>query len=176
MKLTEKQQVFDKFLIGETSILVSTTVIEVGIDAPDATVVIIENAERFGLSQLHQLRGRVGRSDLQSYCVLLHDKEYSNISKQRINVMKNTNDGFIIAEEDLKLRGGGEINGTKQSGLKKYKTFESKSTEDQEIINDYIITANKLAKNIISIGTVELYKDCLEIFAPDFKPDITSSF
>ena len=97
-------------------ILVSTTVVEVGVDVPNATLMLIENAERFGLSQLHQLRGRVGRNDLQSYCIL-HTSTKSQETKERLNIMTQTNDGFVIAEKDLQLRGPGEFLGTRQSGL-----------------------------------------------------------
>jgi ATP-dependent DNA helicase RecG len=97
-------------------ILVSTTVIEVGVDVPNATVMVIENAERFGLAQLHQLRGRVGRGGGKSYCYLMADK-LSDVGKQRLGIMTQTNDGFIIAEQDLRLRGPGEFLGTRQSGL-----------------------------------------------------------
>jgi len=97
-------------------ILVATTVIEVGVDVPDATVIIIENAENFGLSQLHQLRGRVGRSDKKSYCILLYGKKYGKMAQERLKIMRKSNDGFFIAEEDLKLRGSGELLGVRQSG------------------------------------------------------------
>ncbi len=112
----EKEENMQKFKNGEYDILVSTTVIEVGVDVPEATVMIIENAERFGLSQLHQLRGRVGRSDKQSYCILASDSKTPE-TKARLNVMTQTNDGFVIAEKDLQLRGPGEFMGTRQSGL-----------------------------------------------------------
>ena len=116
LKNDEKDDVMNKFKNKEYDILVSTTVVEVGVDVPNATVIIIENAERFGLSQLHQLRGRVGRSDLQSYCVLSSSTK-SMETKARLNIMTQTNDVFVIAEKDLQLRGPGEFLGTRQSGL-----------------------------------------------------------
>ena len=106
----------DAFKRGETQILVSTTVIEVGVDVPNASVMVIEQAERFGLSQLHQLRGRVGRGAEQSYCILVTEK-MGDIARERIRTMTESTDGFHIAEMDLKLRGPGEFFGTKQSGL-----------------------------------------------------------
>ena len=106
-----------RFASGETQILVSTTVIEVGVDVPNATVMVIENAERFGLSQLHQLRGRVGRGGNQSYCLLVTDYKLSEDTRKRMEIMTSSNDGFVIAEADLKLRGPGDIEGTKQSGI-----------------------------------------------------------
>lgn len=116
LKNDEKEEVMQKFKNKEYDILVSTTVVEVGVDVPNATVIVIENAERFGLSQLHQLRGRVGRSDLQSYCILSSSTR-SQETKARLNIMTQTNDGFVIAEKDLQLRGPGEFLGTRQSGL-----------------------------------------------------------
>ena len=116
LKNDEKDDVMNKFKNKEYDILVSTTVVEVGVDVPNATVIVIENAERFGLSQLHQLRGRVGRSDLQSYCILSSNTR-SQETKARLNIMTQTNDGFVIAEKDLQLRGPGEFLGTRQSGL-----------------------------------------------------------
>ncbi|MBI3755733.1 MAG: ATP-dependent DNA helicase RecG, partial [Deltaproteobacteria bacterium] len=117
MKAEEKENIMKYFKEKEVDILVSTTVIEVGIDVPNATVMAIEHAERFGLSQLHQLRGRVGRGEHDSYCFLLVGKIGSLDSYQRLKVMENTNDGFKIAEEDLKIRGPGDFLGTRQSGL-----------------------------------------------------------
>ena len=105
-----------RFKDGETDILICTVVIEVGVDVPNATVMVIENAEFFGLSQLHQLRGRVGRGSAQSYCVLVSDAKNEK-AEQRLAVMCETNDGFLIAEEDLKLRGPGDFFGNRQSGL-----------------------------------------------------------
>ena len=105
------------FAEGKTQILVATTVIEVGVNVPNASVMIIENAERFGLSQLHQLRGRVGRGAEQSYCILLTGLELSKDTRKRMNIMVETNDGFRIAEADMQLRGPGDLEGTQQSGL-----------------------------------------------------------
>lgn len=117
MKAADKDFQMQRFASGETQILVATTVIEVGVNVPNATVMIIQNAERFGLSQLHQLRGRVGRGGDQSYCLLLTDMEMSTDTRKRMNIMVETNDGFRIAEEDLHLRGAGDIDGTQQSGI-----------------------------------------------------------
>lgn len=117
MKSADKDYEMKRFFRHETQIMVATTVIEVGVNVPNASVMIIENAERFGLSQLHQLRGRVGRGADQSFCILLTGKKLSEQSKQRIAVMCKTNDGFAIAEEDLRLRGPGDIEGTQQSGI-----------------------------------------------------------
>ena len=116
LKNSEKDEVMEKFKNKEFDILVSTTVVEVGVDVPNATVIVIENAERFGLSQLHQLRGRVGRSDLQSYCILSSNTK-SQDTRARLDIMCQTNDGFVIAEKDLQIRGPGEFLGTRQSGL-----------------------------------------------------------
>ena len=116
LKNDEKDKVMEDFKNKEYDILVSTTVVEVGVDVPNATVMVIENAERFGLSQLHQLRGRVGRNQLQSYCVLVSTTR-SQETRERLNIMTQTNDGFVIAEKDLQLRGPGEFLGTRQSGL-----------------------------------------------------------
>lgn len=115
MKSAEKARIMDSFAKGDIDILVSTTVIEVGIDVPNATVIMIENAERFGLAQLHQLRGRVGRGDAQSYCILIasDNKEHS---KERLQILLKSNDGFYIANEDLRLRGPGDLLGVRQSG------------------------------------------------------------
>src|SRR6185312_1283665 len=120
----DKDRVMAAFASGELSILVSTTVIEVGVDVPNASIMIIEHAERFGLAQLHQLRGRVGRGAAQSSCILLYRKPLSEAAQTRLNVMKSTEDGFVIAEEDLKLRGGGEVLGTWQSGLPEFRVAQ----------------------------------------------------
>ena len=117
MKSAEKEAEMQRFVSGETQIMVATTVIEVGVNVPNASVMVIENAERFGLSQLHQLRGRVGRGADQSFCILITDYELTENTRRRIAIMTETNDGFVIAEEDLKLRGPGDIDGTQQSGI-----------------------------------------------------------
>jgi ATP-dependent DNA helicase RecG len=117
MKQKEKDAEMEKFLKKETQILVATTVIEVGVDIPNASVMVIENAERFGLSQLHQLRGRVGRGSDQSYCILMTSFKLTSDAKKRIDTMVSTTDGFIIAETDLQLRGPGDLEGTQQSGI-----------------------------------------------------------
>ena len=106
----------EEFRSGKLNILVATSVVEVGVDVPNATCMVIEHADRFGLSALHQLRGRVGRGDLQAYCFLIYGKKITEDGRARLTVMKETNDGFIIAEEDLRLRGPGDIGGVEQSG------------------------------------------------------------
>jgi ATP-dependent DNA helicase RecG len=121
LKNEQKETVLKKFLDKKIKILVSTTVIEVGIDFPNANVIVIENSNKFGLSQLHQLRGRVGRGNMQATCILLYKKNLSENAKKRINILKSTNDGFKIADEDMKLRGFGDILGYKQSGIKEFK-------------------------------------------------------
>ena len=117
MPQKDKDLEMGRFVRGETNILVATTVIEVGVDVPNASVMVIENAERFGLSQLHQLRGRVGRGADQSYCVLMSGDKLSNDARTRLSTMVGTTDGFRIAEVDLQLRGPGDLMGTQQSGL-----------------------------------------------------------
>jgi ATP-dependent DNA helicase RecG len=116
MKPEQKDENMRRFAKGETQIMVSTTVIEVGVDVPNASVMVIESAEKFGLSQLHQLRGRVGRGSEKSYCILLSSNKLSKDAKERLKIMTDTNDGFKIAEKDMELRGPGEIDGTRQSG------------------------------------------------------------
>ena len=132
-----------KFIENDYSILVATTVVEVGIDVKNATTLIIEHAERFGLAQLHQLRGRVGRSNIQSTCVLLYKENLGVNAKKRIKTMKESNDGFKIAEKDLLIRGPGELLGKKQSGLPTFLiadlTFDSDLLNEVRKIVDFIV-------------------------------------
>jgi ATP-dependent DNA helicase RecG len=121
MKAGEKEDVMRRFVAGEIQILVSTTVIEVGVDVPNASVMVVEHAERFGLSQLHQLRGRVGRGADKSYCLLLTSDRKTTVANERLGIMARTGDGFIIAEKDLELRGPGELLGTRQSGVPEFR-------------------------------------------------------
>jgi ATP-dependent DNA helicase RecG len=145
MKNRDKEYEMNRFIKGETQIMVSTTVIEVGVNVPNASVMIIESSERFGLSQLHQLRGRVGRGNNQSYCILMTGNKLSTDSKLRINTMVKTNNGFEIADVDLKLRGPGNIMGTQQSGVLNLKIADLIND------NDLLILARESAKEILEI-------------------------
>ena len=128
--IDEKENILNKFQKNEFKILVSTTIIEVGIDFPNANVIIIENANKFGLSQLHQLRGRVGRGEKSATCILMFKSNLSDNAKKRINILKNSNDGFLISEEDMKIRGFGDILGFKQSGIKNFKLADPIHNKD----------------------------------------------
>jgi ATP-dependent DNA helicase RecG len=144
MKSADKELVMNGFYCGEIKVLVATTVIEVGVNVPNATVMIIENAERFGLAQLHQLRGRIGRGESQSYCILLSDNKNTE-TQERLTIMTKTNDGFVLAEEDLKMRGPGQFFGTKQHGLPDLKIAD--------IINDIsvLLEARQAAEQTLAI-------------------------
>ena len=147
-----------QFVSGKTQILVATTVIEVGVNVPNASVMIIENAERFGLSQLHQLRGRVGRGAEQSYCLLLTRIELTQDTRKRMDIMVATNDGFRIAEADLQLRGPGDLEGTQQSGLPFELHIASLSTDGQ-----ILEIARKAAEDILDKDPL-LEQDYNEIY------------
>lgn len=145
MKSAEKDEAMQRFATNSADILVATTVIEVGVDVPAATVMVIEHAERFGLAQLHQLRGRIGRGTKESSCLLLYGEPLSETAKARLKVMRETQDGFLIAEEDLTLRGAGEVLGTRQSGLEEFKIA------DLSVHGDLLKTARNDAKYIVNI-------------------------
>ena len=133
MKPAEKQSIMDDFKRGLIHVLVATTVIEVGVDVPNASLIIIENPERLGLAQLHQLRGRVGRGNIASHCVLLYHAPLSHTAQKRLGVLRDSNDGFVIAERDLEIRGPGEVLGTKQTGLAEFKIADL--TRDKQTLN-----------------------------------------
>ena len=133
MKPAEKQAIMDDFKKGLIHVLVATTVIEVGVDVPNASLIIIENPERLGLAQLHQLRGRVGRGSIASHCVLLYHAPLSHTAQKRLGVLRDSNDGFVIAERDLEIRGPGEVLGTKQTGLAEFKIADL--TRDKQTLN-----------------------------------------
>lgn len=145
MKEKDKDEVMERFKSGELSLLVATTVIEVGVNVPEATVMIIEHAERFGLAQLHQLRGRIKRGFQASTCILLYSYPLSETSRQRLNTMRETEDGFEIAEKDLELRGGGEILGTRQSGFNEFRLA------DMTVHKNLLLTANKDARMMLEL-------------------------
>ena len=153
MKPADKDFEMQRFIKGETQIMVATTVIEVGVNVPNASVMIIESAERFGLSQLHQLRGRVGRGAEQSYCILMTGHKLSNDSKTRLETMVRTSDGFEIAEVDLKLRGPGDIMGTQQSGVLNLKIADI--VKDKDILQNARFYAKKLLKDDPSLSNIE---------------------
>lgn len=166
MKSDEKDEVMKAFIRNEIQILVSTTVIEVGVDVANASVMIIEHAERFGLSQLHQLRGRIGRGKRQSYCILMPDVKVSKAGAFRLKTMEETNDGFKIAEADLKLRGPGDFLGTKQSGLPDFKVADI--VEDQFILTQAKEKAHELIGQDANLNQSE-HQSLKKIFEPYFK-------
>lgn len=142
LKSAEKQQVMDRFKRGEIQLLVATTVIEVGVDVPNASLMIIENAERLGLAQLHQLRGRVGRGDAQASCVLLYGAPIGPLARERLNILRQTSDGFRIAEKDLELRGPGEVLGTRQTGMLQFRVADL--ARDQRLLASIPPVAERL--------------------------------
>jgi ATP-dependent DNA helicase RecG len=158
LKNDEKDKILKNFLLKKISILVTTTVIEVGIDFPNANLIIIENANKFGLAQLHQLRGRVGRGEKQGTCILLFKDGLSKNAIKRIKVLKNSNDGFFIAEEDLKLRGFGDLIGFQQSGIKSFRFA------DPVIHEDLFKLAEKYVQNIKEYISCSKYSFLLKLF------------
>ncbi len=135
----ERNKILNNFLDRKLDILVSTTVIEVGIDFPNANVIVIENADKYGLSQLHQLRGRVGRGSKESYCILMFKSSLSENAKKRINILKSSDDGFVISEEDMKLRGYGDLLGFKQSGIKNFRLADPILNEDLFLLAEAVV-------------------------------------
>lgn len=166
MKSKEKDEMMEKFINREIQILVTTTVIEVGVDVPEATVMIVEHAERFGLSQLHQLRGRIGRGRRQSYCILIHGQKVTKEARYRLNKMAETNDGFKIAEADLKLRGPGDFLGTKQSGLPEFEVADI--VEDQWILEQAKSAAWELIERDPDLEQPE-HQELRKVFMPYFR-------
>ena len=150
MKQDAKDNVMHAFVAGQIQVLVSTTVVEVGVDVANASVIVVEHAERFGLSQLHQLRGRVGRGSHESYCVLLYQAPWSDDARERLKTMASTNDGFVIAERDLELRGPGDVFGTRQSGLPKLRTGDL--VRDRDIME----SAHHEARRLVEEGGLTL--------------------
>ncbi|MCG8371951.1 MAG: ATP-dependent DNA helicase RecG, partial [Balneolales bacterium] len=166
MKSEEKDEIMSSFKKNEVQILVSTTVIEVGVDVPNASIMIIEHAERFGLSQLHQLRGRIGRGSRQGYCILMPDVKLSKAGAFRLKTMEETTDGFRIAEADLKLRGPGDFLGTKQSGLPDFKVADI--LEDQFILAQAKNAAQQIVRNDPEL-TFQKHSELRKTFAPYFE-------
>lgn len=150
MKPEEKESVMKEFIANHSQILVATTVIEVGVDVPNSSVMLIEHAERFGLSQLHQLRGRVGRGAAESYCILLAQYQKTDVSRERLKVMEETTDGFKIAEKDLEIRGPGEVMGTRQSGIPAFRI--ANIVRDQQLLQqarkeaDFMLNERRLTQ------------------------------
>ncbi|MFL2887214.1 MAG: ATP-dependent DNA helicase RecG [Candidatus Pelagibacter sp.] len=159
MDKEDKNRVLNEFLNKKIDVLVSTTVIEVGIDFPKANVIIIENANKYGLSQLHQLRGRVGRGDKKSFCILIFKSHLSENAKKRINILKNSNDGFDISEQDMELRGYGDILGFKQSGIKKFKLADPILNKDL-----FMLAENEIKKFEVNQSNLGEYNKLLKLY------------
>jgi ATP-dependent DNA helicase RecG len=168
MKKEEIDSSMKSFVKKKKMILVSTTVIEVGINVPSATLIIIEDAHRFGLSQLHQLRGRVARGNYQSHCILIHNQNLSEVSKKRLMILKQSSDGFEIAEKDLFLRGSGDFFGTNQSGLPKWRFF----TPYEDL--DFLEKTKINCKNILKKDDQKIGKLLIDIFYK--REDFTNFF
>ncbi len=166
MKVENKEKIMQQFIRNEIQILVTTTVIEVGVDIPNAHIMLIEHAERFGLSQLHQLRGRIGRGERTSYCILMPDGKLSDEAQFRLNTMVNSSDGFEIAEADLKLRGPGDFMGTKQSGVPEFNVADI--VEDQSILRKTKKLATRILEQDPDLTSPE-HQDLRKIFEPYFK-------
>ena len=145
MRPAEKEQGMRAFKDGQIQLLVATTVIEVGVDVPNASLMIVENAERMGLSQLHQLRGRVGRGAKQSHCVLVYKPPLGQLARERLAVLRNSNDGFVVAQRDLELRGPGELLGTRQTGLPDYRIADL--ARDAKLMPQVQIAAESMQRN-----------------------------
>jgi ATP-dependent DNA helicase RecG len=157
--LNDKEIVLDNFLKKKFQILVSTTIIEVGIDFPNANVIIIENANKFGLSQLHQLRGRVGRGDKDSTCILMFKSNLSENAKKRINILKESTDGFYISEEDMKIRGFGDILGFKQSGIKNFKLADPIHNSDL-----FLLAEKEIRRIEIDNDNISKFKPLIKLY------------
>ncbi|WP_336763051.1 ATP-dependent DNA helicase RecG [Asaia sp. VD9] len=158
-EIAQRQAELDRFRLGETRLLVATTVIEVGVDIPNASIMVIEHAERFGLAQLHQLRGRVGRGAAASFCLLIYDDATGATGKERLSLLRETEDGFLIADRDFRLRGGGDLTGNRQSGLPMFRLTENVDAEAilQEAhhdMGDLISNSHILAQNKTSLRTL----------------------
>jgi ATP-dependent DNA helicase RecG len=149
----QKETNMQRFKTGDTQIMVATTVIEVGVDVPNASVMVIESADRFGLSQLHQLRGRVGRGSEQSFCILLTGTQISKEGRERLKTMCATNDGFLIAEKDLELRGPGDIEGTRQSGALMFKMADI--VQDKELLSEAAVLSNEIVEKDMELSAPE---------------------
>ena len=161
MKAAERDAAMQEFRTGQAQILVATTVVEVGVDVPEASIIVIEHAERFGLAQLHQLRGRVGRSTTQSSCLLVFQPPLSETASKRLLVMRDTNDGFVIAEEDLNLRGPGEFLGQRQSGVPEF------ILADLATHGDFLVTAREQARSMLAANNTNHINLLLSLFERD---------
>jgi ATP-dependent DNA helicase RecG len=157
--IEDKEKILNNFLENRYKILVSTTIIEVGIDFPNATVIVIENANKFGLSQLHQLRGRVGRGHKDSTCILMFKSNLSENAKKRIKILKKSNDGFIISEEDMKIRGFGDILGFKQSGIKNFKLADPLHNSDL-----FLLAENEIKRIEKSNESIKKFKPLIKLY------------